>query len=57
MSGCVGKSHPFVTVGNTQNRSTKNTQMRNTDNHKKGRARRKREMGGESLFVDHSPLD
>ena len=57
MSGCVGKSHPFVTVGNTQNRSTKYTQMRNTDNQKKGRARRKREMGGESLFVDHSPLD
>ena len=30
MSGCVGKSHPFVTAGNTQNirRKYTQTQMR-----------------------------
>ena len=60
MSGCVGKSHPFVTAGNTQNIRRKYTQIQMRKIHtqsEKGRERRKREMGGWSLFVDHSPLD
>ena len=35
MSGCVGKSHPFVTAGNTQNirRKYTQTQMRKIHTH------------------------
>ena len=47
MSGCVGKSHPFVTAGNTQNIRRKYTQiqMRKIHTIRKGKRKTQKRNG------------